>query len=80
MTTRLVVVPSTEGDSGTLYFNAPNDMGKTEIEIVVKGAIAQANDDNGQRSDEVIEALEKSGFTFLGNPNTECVIVTAAWV
>lgn len=80
MPTRLVIVPSSEGEDGTLFFNAPDEMEQHDIRKIVRGAILGASDTNGQRSDEVIDALEKSGFSFLGNRNTERVVVTSPWV
>lgn len=80
MASTLVVVPSNEGAEGTLYFNSPDDMDQQDIRKVVRGAILGANDRNGQRSEEVIEALERSGFSFIGNPDTERVVVTSPWI
>lgn len=79
MSKRIVIIPSSEGEEGNLIFFAPDGKDTDAVRENVDRAIEHANDDNGARSDEVIEFLEKNGYEFIGNPGTEQVIVTRPW-
>jgi len=58
----------TPGDECALLFLCPSELNDSAIQAHIDDAIAFANDDKGERSDEVIACLEAQGFIFLGNP------------
>lgn len=69
----VIELPSTEsaGNECSLLFLVPSGMNHNTLVTRIKAAINGANDENGERSDEVIAGLREHGFTFLGNP--DCV-------
>ena len=80
MNRRLVLVPSEEGADGNLYFLSVEGAMPDAVRDHVAAAVSQASDENGDRSGEVINYLERLGYLFMGNPDTENVIVTQPWV
>lgn len=85
----IVEVPSTESDENecSLIFVAPPNKDWNTIHSTVEEAISGANDDNGERSEEVIAELREHGFEFLGNPEfveqwprIDRYIVTQPWI
>ena len=65
----LVVVPSDQNDDCSLLFVAPDGLSVNNANMHASAAIESANDDNGDRSGEVIEYLGNLGFDCLGNPS-----------
>lgn len=65
----LTIVPSDQNDDCGLAFLAPPGMPAVAANRCATLAIEAANDDNGERSDEVIAHLERQHFVFLGNPS-----------
>ncbi len=80
MNRRLVLVPSDEGADGNLYFLSAEGAMPDSVRDHVAAAVSQSSDENGDRSGEVINYLERQGYIFMGNPDTENVIVTQPWV
>lgn len=79
MTKTIVLIPSTEGLEGALLLEAPVGASTAEIKRQVTTAVAAASDNNGERSDEVIAALDAIRYVFIGNPNTDSIIITTPW-
>lgn len=75
----VVVLPSGEARESDLLFIAPSGAARSLIEHCIHQAIDSANDDKGERSDEVIQSLEQNGFTFIGNPGAPQVIISRPW-
>lgn len=65
----LVVVPSDQNDDCSLLFVAPEGMTAEQANLLASAAIDNANDDEGDRSGEVITFLKPLGFECLGNPS-----------
>lgn len=76
-TRTIVIVPSSEGEEGTLVFYSPENASNEKINALVDAAIRKANDDNSERSDEVIALLTHKGFIYIdGNK----VLKTNPWI
>ena len=87
----LVRVPSRESktpaDECGLLFMCPETADQATVLEMIDNAIYAADDDNGERSDEVITHLESHGFRFIGNPGTveklpehRGLLVSNSWV
>lgn len=85
MKRKLVVVPSSEGPEGALYFFAPDGLSDEEVIRKVEASAKVAHDNNGDRSDMVIGSLERKRFKFIGGFSTKGVtdlgvVTTKPWV
>lgn len=77
--TSVLIVPSSEGREGDLLFVVPAGGEAEATAALAAQAIRQANDENGERSDEVIAVMEKAGYAFLGNPGTDHCPLSPPW-